>query len=69
MNIHSPGVASAQAVSMVLNNWEKLIMLYRRIEFQAGEYYHIYHRGQDRQKNFLRGRKLSVFFNATQKVS
>ncbi len=28
-------------------------MPYRYIEFQAGEYYHIYHRGWDRQKIFF----------------
>jgi hypothetical protein len=39
----------------------EMAMPYRRIEFQAGEYYHIYHRGQDRQKIFFENENYLYF--------
>ena len=42
-------------------------MPYRRIEFQAGEYYHIYHRGQDRQKIFFENENYLYFLKLLKK--
>ena len=42
-------------------------MPYRRIEFQAGEYYHIYHRGQDRQKIFFEDENYLYFLTLLRK--
>ena len=42
-------------------------MPYRYQEFQAGEYYHIYHRGGDRQKIFFENENYPYFFRLLKK--